>query len=200
MGSFSFCYCDTGIIETVNYGDYIGVYPTDEQRLITDDEEHPASVLLPKEFGGRKAQINVSEYEDYGHFTKEGITYDIYDLVADWNREWIAKHPNWIRPSDIRHEENGEAEPISKKEWYPFYSDLSLSKEEVMKKWREAIPKNPNYSIHLEYRHIGIDIACYDDDNAALPYPIKIARHKDSIYECCPPSYSDPYQGFEEAY
>ena len=50
----------------------------------------------------------------------------------------------------------------------------------------------------LEYRWIGIELACQDEDNLALPYPIKIARHKESIYEECPASFGDPYQGFED--
>ena len=82
MGSFSWCYCDTGEIEIVDYGDYVAVRPTDEQRLITDDEEHPASVLFPKEFDGKEAQIDMSEYEDYGHFTK-----DIRRMLMVINRE-----------------------------------------------------------------------------------------------------------------
>jgi hypothetical protein len=44
-------------------------------------------------------------------------------------------------------------------------------------------------------RSIGIDIACYNDQNAALKYPIKIAERKNSVYETCEPSLSDSDQG-----
>ena len=76
--------------------------------------------------------------------------------------------------------------------WWPYYSDLNLSREEIVERWKESTGRK-----YVEYRDIGIAIACYDADNAALPYPIKIARHKESVYENCPPSDSDPYQGFD---
>lgn len=50
-----------------------------------------------------------------------------------------------------------------------------------------------------EIRSIGIDIACYDEDNASLPYPIKITSKKTGIcYEELPPSKWDPEQGLCE--
>ena len=103
MGSFSWCYCDMGDIEKREYDTYTELFPTKEQRLITGRKDYPASVLFPEEFGGKIAQIDVPEYEDYGNFTYGGKTYDIYELVADWNREWIANHPDWIKPSDLRY-------------------------------------------------------------------------------------------------
>ena len=45
-------------------------------------------------------------------------------------------------------------------------------------------------------RYVGIDIACYDEQNASLPYPIKITHDPDAVYEDCDPSPSDPYQGW----
>lgn len=44
-------------------------------------------------------------------------------------------------------------------------------------------------------REIGIDIACYDEDNAVLKYPIKITT-KEMEYEDVKPSLSDPNQGW----
>ena len=46
-------------------------------------------------------------------------------------------------------------------------------------------------------RHIGIDIACYDKDNASLKYPIKITHDYDAVYEDCEYSPADPNQGWE---
>ena len=41
---------------------------------------------------------------------------------------------------------------------------------------------------------IGVNIACYDEQNADLPYPIKIAE-KAALYEMQPASKKDPNQG-----
>lgn len=178
MGSFSWCFCDRGTIKK-KYGE---LRPKRNQRLIWN---HPGSVLFPKEFGGKDVQIDVDAYEDYGRF--HGV--DIYDLVADWNREWIAAHPDWVLPSEASRK---DSKTISAKVWYPFYADLSLTREEVVRKWSDL--DKPGL-FPPEYRGIGITIACYDEDNAALPYPIKIAANPASVYEECPPSLGDPYQG-----
>ena len=45
-------------------------------------------------------------------------------------------------------------------------------------------------------RDIGIDIACYDEQNEDIPYPIKITS-KVMEYDSVSPSKSDPNQGWE---
>ena len=45
-------------------------------------------------------------------------------------------------------------------------------------------------------RMVGIDIACYDKDNADLKYPIKIAESPSAVYESEPPSKSCREQGY----
>ena len=45
-------------------------------------------------------------------------------------------------------------------------------------------------------REVGINIACYDKDNAKLKYPIKITHDANAVYEECGPSLSDPNQGW----
>ena len=45
-------------------------------------------------------------------------------------------------------------------------------------------------------RYVGIDIACYDEQNARLRYPIKITHDCEAVYEDCEPSKSDPNQGW----
>ena len=45
-------------------------------------------------------------------------------------------------------------------------------------------------------RLVGIGIACYDMQNKALKYPIKITYDPDAIYEECDFSPSDPNQGW----
>lgn len=48
----------------------------------------------------------------------------------------------------------------------------------------------------MEKREIGISIACYDEDNARIMYPIKITHDRNAVYEDCEPSKSDPNQGW----
>lgn len=45
-------------------------------------------------------------------------------------------------------------------------------------------------------RTIGIILACNDEDNASLRYPIKITYDKYAVYEWCAPSRTDPNQGW----
>ena len=47
-----------------------------------------------------------------------------------------------------------------------------------------------------DVRGLGIDIACYDEQNAALRYPIKIVEDKTIKYKDAAPSMSCPYQGY----
>lgn len=47
-----------------------------------------------------------------------------------------------------------------------------------------------------EIRNFGIDIACYDKDNAALEFPIKIVENPNLRYEDVPPSIGCPDQGY----
>ena len=46
-----------------------------------------------------------------------------------------------------------------------------------------------------EIRSIGINIACYDEDNASLKYPIKITRHE-CEYDSVDASNGCPNQGY----
>lgn len=173
MGQFSWLDCKTG-----------------EQ--VVDNKRRKVYLLIPKEFGGGHIEENC--YDGYGHFGGK----DVYDLVADWNREYISEHPFHIFPSRIRDAQwnldcvkNGrhggwrnELQAMDKK-WFEPYSDLSKTREQVLKVCRG------------EWRYIGIDIACYDEDNEALPYPIKITHDANAVYEDCEPSGRDPNQGWE---
>lgn len=144
---------------------------------ILDGLELDVFALLPAEFGGQNIREHC--YDGYGHFGG----YDIYDLVANWNREYLAGHPDFIVPhSEMK---------VSEFEWYPFYSNLSLSPAEITEKMIEKIGH------FWEYRWLGIDIACYDEDNVALPYPIKITYNALATYELHGASLSDPNQGWK---
>lgn len=149
----------------------------DNETQVVDNLVRDVFVLVPAEFGGQNIREHC--YDGYGHFGG----YDIYDLVADWNRKYLAEHPDFFVPhSEMK---------VSEFEWYPFYSNLSLSPAEITEKMIEKIGH------FWEYRWLGIDISCYDEDNDALPYPIKITYNALATYELYDASLSDPNQGWK---
>ena len=95
---------------------------------------------------------------------------DIYEVVADWNRKYLTKDCNycWNNRSSLIDFIDGKSD--------------KFMKEKYGEDWK---------------RDIGIGIACYDEDNASLKYPIKIAVKSSSIYEKMPASLSDPNQGWK---
>lgn len=129
--------------------------------------------------------IDEPEYEGYGEFN--GV--DAYDLVADWNRKHLAEHPEYMVPQPC----GRPTRPVSSYPWYAAYSDLTLSHEQVV----DRVMKTTGEKF-FEYRFIGIDIACYDEQNAALPFPLKITKAKRGRhYADLPASKGDPEQGCE---
>ena len=146
-------------------------------KQIVDDKVKDVYVLIPKEFGG--GHIVEHCYDGYGHFGR----HDIFDLVADWNRKNLSENSNFVLPYSN--------EQIKNKDWYEFYADPNLTREEVVEKTKEKSNR------FFEWRYIGIALSCYDEDNEALPLPIKITYDEHACYELCLPSKSDPNQGWE---
>ena len=95
--------------------------------------------------------------------------HDIYDLVVDWN----AKHLEQV----------WEQKDEWKCDW------IEGMKEDFDRIERGEDPKQ-------EKRIVGICLACYDEDNGRLKYPIKITHSPYAVYENCEPSLSDPDQGW----
>ena len=138
----------------------------DRQIVIGNDEEF--ALLLPN---GEK--LIDTKYDGYGHVCGK----DIYALVAMWNREEVKQHGY-----DFYSHRGGYSlgSPECKKDYLSDMSD-----EEFEKKWDED---------HI--REIGIDIACYDEQNAALEKPIKLVHDTSLNYDEVKASESDPNQGF----
>lgn len=140
-----------------------------DESQIVDDAYTNVYLLVPKQFGG--GHIVETCYDGYGNFG--GV--DVYDLVADWNREMIPEilrrinNRNWVCDVDEADKRNLQA----------FYEGKKIDCE---KRW------------------IGIIMGCYDQDNAALEYPIKITHSENAVYEECRPSKSDPDQGWRSDY
>lgn len=93
--------------------------------------------------------------------------YDIYDLVVDWNEKHFDEIIDKMKNND----------------WH--CGNYSKQLEDWL-----------NGTFTGEKRTIGIDIACYDDDNKRLKYPIKITHNPNAVYEDCKPSLGDPKQGW----
>lgn len=77
MGQFSWITCDT-------------------KEQVVNNEIKDVYVLVPKEFG--KENILEQCYDGYGNFGN----HDIYDLVADWNKNYITIE-NLIKPDRKRY-------------------------------------------------------------------------------------------------
>ena len=95
--------------------------------------------------------------------------FDIYDLVVDWNIKYIE-------------------------EIYKYSNSWVCGSFD---KYKEDFNRVKNGSEPIrEKRILGIQLACYDEDNVRLRYPIKITHDKNAVYEYCSPSMSDPNQGW----
>lgn len=113
-------------------------------------------------------RIEESCYDGYGHFGG----YDIFDIVVDWNVSYVD-------------------EILAKKN--EFHSGWVSIYEEDFRR----LAKGEKIRPETEKRVLGIAIACYDEDNARLRYPIKITHDPNAVYEECSFSLSDPNQGWE---
>lgn len=139
---------------------------TGEQVL--DNVLRKVYVLIPQEFGG--GHIEEECYDGYGHFGN----LDIFDLIASWNRAFIPQMLTLVKEGT----------------WTCRIPDED--KQKMLNYAFDNIITDKNF----ERRNIGIYMACYDEDNARLPYPIKITHDKDAVYEECDPSNEDPNQGW----
>lgn len=155
---------------------------TEEQVL--DNVRRDVYVLVPKEFGG--GHIKETCYDGYGNFGG----HDIYDLVAEWNRKQLSHlmlrdccAKSWS-PEYARSYIRGLKWQIKSAERLLDYKD-GVSDRIMKEKYGDDFK-----------RCIGIDIACYDEQNFTIPYPIKITHDANAVYEECTPSKSDPNQGW----
>lgn len=194
MGQFSWIYSDT-------------------HKQLLDDIYADTYLLVPKPFQEKYGKaIYEGCYDGYGNFGR----YDVYELVALWNRENLPSETRALRLPKV--EEYGglfdsEKEELRKK---------GMTEEEIKKadaekqqeycdkailRYKKALLRNKDFANNVPdnvmkekygrnyLREIGIDIACYDEDNTALTYPIKITT-KEMEYEEVVPSLNDPNQGW----
>ena len=191
MGVFSWCDCITKT--PIMLGERKSVY-----------------VLIPKEYGG--GHIEEKCYQGYGVFG----SYDIYELIAEWNRglfkDFRKLHKPFTRDRFMGLYEF-EKEELRKE---------GLSEKEISRRDQEAIKNNYQRSLdnyyysksvfddfmkglceaemlakypYYERRDIGIALAGEDKNNFKIKFPIKISFDKDAVYEDCEPSLIARNQG-----
>ena len=172
MGQFSWLYSDNG-------------------KQMVDGKMADSYLLGPPPFQKQYGTFIKEEcYDGYGHFDR----YDVYDLVTEWNRAFLNEEM-LIRP---------EREQYGEEKYYQSAVERFERSVAVLKKYKSgASDKEMNAfcnSIGYRYgewkRNIGIDIACYDKQNVALPFPIKITS-KPMEYDSVGASKGDPDQGWE---
>lgn len=172
-----------------------------------------AHLLIPKEFnkGNKGGSFYESAYDGYGNFDGR----DVYELAAEWNREFLSedmlrdepKLENFgglyrfqidkYRESGMPEEEINRRDLAQKEKYYK----AALQRRQVsiarLTDYRNGLSDADMEEKYGECwkREIGIDIACYDKQNASLPYPIKITE-KICLYETQPASKGDPNQGY----
>ena len=148
-------------------GQFSWIY-SDTLKQLIDNKFANTYLLVPKPFQKKYGKAIYEEcYDGYGRFGR----YDVYDLIPEWNKEMI--------PEIIRR--------IRNRNWKCRVSENDIIN---LRNYHEGKP------IDCELRWLGIIMACYDEDNFVLDYPIKITT-KDMEYEDVKPSKSDPNQGWE---
>ena len=151
--------------------------------LYWDQEKYPTFEELKRD-GIGTYPVNEDNFDEDGYGRFGG--YDIYDLVAEWNKDFVSSE-NLIKPVPENYDEVC---------WY----------ESALKEYARRCEclvefQNGNIDMAKKYgnnwkRDIGVYIACYDHQNAALPYPIKITHDPYAVYEECSWSPEDPNQGW----
>ena len=149
-------------------GQFSWIY-SDTNKQVIDNKCADTYLLVPPPFQSIYGRaIYEGCYDGYGRFGK----YDIYELIIEWNKDMI--------PEIIRRINNGNWE---------------------CRTTQADIQNLQNYhdgkGITCELRWLGIILACYDEDNFALEYPIKITS-KEMDYNDVKASESDPNQGWED--
>jgi len=192
----------------------------DHRQQILDGFAKTSYLLVPQEFQDEYgSSIEESCYDGYGIFGK----YDVYDLVADWNKKYINLDNFTSKGLDIGSPESyGGLWPFEKeklvksglspeeianldKEAKQMHYDAAKQRaEHDLKQIKDFCEGKPDSYMRKTYgddykRLIGITLACWDEDNFKLKYPIKITYYSGAIYENCGPSPSDPNQGWFDA-
>lgn len=116
-------------------------------------------------------------YDGYGDF--DG--HDIYDLVVDWNKEYLEDIFCAMPEDHWGYHLKEVATAFQNDDTYALHKEVSRLIDSG---------KEPSFFKDEWKRTIGIAIACGDEDNHSLPFPIKITATKwyrtyDELYPSC---------------
>lgn len=146
-------------------GQFSWVY-SDTRKAMKDNKRADSYLLVPPPFQEKYGKYILEEcYDGYGHFGR----WDIYKLIAEWNREHIPEIIKMIK--------------AGKWECRTDEGDIKILQEFYQ---NQPVP---------DRRWVGILMGCYTKDNKRLQYPIKITTVP-MEYEEAKPSRSDPNQGW----
>ena len=192
-------------------GQFSWIYADNKKQMI-DNRRADSYLLVPPAFQDKYGKfIYEGCYDGYGRMGG----HDVYELVAEWNREFLS--PDMLRPAPLL-EEYGGLDKWDRKDLVERgFSEEEINKidKEKQKEYFNRAMRAYNRDIQMlsdyktgredkamarDYgkdwkRDIGIWIACYDEQNAYLPYPIKITS-KPMEYDAVGPSKRDPNQGW----
>lgn len=178
MGNFSWCTSDTRKSIPCVFDGYDGA---------------PQTVYLLNPFG---EPYKETDYEGYGKFGGR----DVYELVAEWNRSYLSE-ANLRKPERSQYfaDKEGARAYHRAKEKYKLQC-------EGIKAFASGATDDYMRAIYGEVfawrggesdwkRCLGIAIACYDEQQIKLRYPIKIVETP-CEYDSADISPQCPYQGF----
>lgn len=193
-------------------GQFSWIYSDTNKQLI-DNKPADTYLLVPPLFRMKYDKaIYEGCYDGYGRFGG----YDVYDLVAEWNREYLSEEMLRDEPKlenfgglyefekerlrELGLSEVQIQEKDNEQKTYYFNAAMARRKESIgrLGDYKNGFSDEEMYEKYGDEwkRLIGIDIACYDEQNESIPFPIKITT-KPMNYNDVAPSKSDPNQGWE---
>lgn len=121
-------------------------------------------------------------YDGYGNFDERNI----FEMVAEWNKDYLSVS-NLCKPERSDYDESD-------------FQSVMQQYEYSCRRLTDFISGVSEQEMELRYgsdwkMEIGIDVACYDEQNAMLRFPIKICKEEPDNAKNVPASKSDPKQG-----